>query len=81
MTASADDNLDVEVRRMWNEHLSTLSPDVAATKRWRSGYWVNWFTALNLSNYPEFAVAVTFLWLSLRMTSSLFQLDCGKGRE
>ena len=34
--------------------MSALSPDVAATKRWRSGYWVNWFTALNLSDDSEF---------------------------
>ena len=39
---------------MWDEHLSTLSPDVAAMKRWRSGYWVNWFTALNPSDDSEF---------------------------
>ena len=31
---------------MWNEHLTTLPIEVAATKHWRSGYWKNWYAAL-----------------------------------
>ena len=30
-----------------------MSPDVAVTKRWTSGYWEKWFTALNLLDYSE----------------------------
>ena len=34
----ADRDFDVVLREMWGHHLSTMPPDVAKTKRWRSGY-------------------------------------------
>ena len=48
MQRSADNDFDAEVRRLWSHHLATLSPTVALTKRWKSGYWRNWFADLNL---------------------------------
>ena len=31
----------------------TLPSEVAVTKHWRSGYWKNWFTALNFYDHSE----------------------------
>ena len=36
--ASADADFDVIVRRRWDEHIASLPPLVAGTKRWKSGY-------------------------------------------
>ena len=53
MSTLADDDFDRVLRQRCSNHLSTVSPAEAATKRWRSGYWGKWFTALNLSDYSE----------------------------
>ena len=51
--ALADEVFDIEVRRMWNEHLLTMPIEVAVTKHWRSGFWKNWYTALNFYDFSE----------------------------
>ena len=33
---------------MWDEQLASLDEDVSASKRWRSGYWMNWYRELVL---------------------------------
>ena len=38
---------------MWNGHLLTMPIEVAVTKRWRSGYWKNWYTALHFYDHFE----------------------------
>ena len=40
---SADEDCEVLVRELWESHLLELDPQVAATKRWRSGYWKKWY--------------------------------------
>ena len=45
LVTSVDDDFDAEIRRRWNEHIASLPPLVAETKRWKSGYWHNWFNA------------------------------------
>ena len=62
---SADEDFDTEVRRRWDEHIASLSPSVAETKRWKSGYWHNWFRAFRFvdesddANDAEILVAET----------------------
>ena len=46
---SADDDYEVLVRELWESHLLELDPQVAATKRWRSGYWKKWHESILLT--------------------------------
>ena len=42
ISSTSEEDFDVMIKQMWNEHLSQLPPKVAETKKWRSGYWKNW---------------------------------------
>jgi hypothetical protein len=46
---SADDDFDTLVSHQWREHLRGLHPEVAERKRWKSGYWWNWYNELILN--------------------------------
>jgi hypothetical protein len=46
----ADDDLDILIKKTWVQHLSTLPENIAATKRWKSGYWHRWYKDLDLND-------------------------------
>ena len=43
ISSTADEDFDIMIEQMWNEHLSRLPPKIAETKKWRYGYWKNWY--------------------------------------
>ena len=38
--------LDTLVRQLWDEHLAGLDKLTVISKKWRSGYWKNWYRDL-----------------------------------
>ena len=44
-----DSGFDALVAHQWREHLRGLHPEVAERKRWKSGYWWNWYNELILT--------------------------------
>ena len=47
---SSDEDFDGLVRQLWIEHLQTMDVATAGTKRWKSGYWRNWYRNLVLDS-------------------------------
>ena len=44
----AGGNADAMVRQLSDEHLATLDESIVMSKKWRSGYWKNWYRDLVL---------------------------------
>ena len=53
-STSADVDFDRVLRDRWQQHLDRASPEIAATKGWKSHYWRAWFDGVDL--YDEFDV-------------------------
>ena len=50
---NSDGDFDILIKNMRLEHLSTLPENVAARKRWKSGYWHKWYKDLDLSDVVD----------------------------
>ena len=50
---NSDGDFDILIKNMWLEHLLTLPENVAARKRWKSGYWHKWYKDLDLSDVVD----------------------------